>query len=200
MSIRPPTDIVLDVARAADPLAYKQAAARLTQVASVSSPVNAYGATEGADDFTSIFDQVTAPATPGPEMFEPPSDLIQMPFNAAEAVTKMKNRDLLASASMLSHAGDPGGFAARPMAASAAPGAKAYQSFEAMVLSSFVETMLPQNAESTFGTGTAGQIWRSMLAQQIATQMADAGGIGIARQLEAADIRAGKAPSASGLL
>jgi Rod binding domain-containing protein len=55
-----------------------------------------------------------------------------------------------------------------------------------MVLSSFVESMLPQSSEAVFGAGSAGQIWKSMMAQQIATQLAKSGGIGIADRMQAA--------------
>ena len=80
--------------------------------------------------------------------------------------------------------------------ASSARGSEAYRGFEAMVLSNFVESMLPSNASSVFGTGTAGGIWKSMLAQQIGTELARSGGIGIATQL-AATHPAGSRESAS---
>ena len=202
MSISPPSDIVLDVARAADPQVYREAAARLGQSAPVSqvaatSAVSAFGPTQTADAFSDIFDQVGA-ASPGPEMFAPPSPLIQMPFDATTALTQLKNQTTFASAAAVSQIPAVEGAAAAP--AGVAVNKKAYQEFEAMVLSSFVETMLPQNADATFGTGTAGQIWRSMLAQQIATQMAAAGGIGIAAQLRSSEATAGHAPSVAGLL
>jgi peptidoglycan hydrolase FlgJ len=58
-----------------------------------------------------------------------------------------------------------------------------FRKFEAFVLQTFVESMLPQNASEVFGKGTAGMIWRSMLAEQIGNEMAKGEGIGIARQL-----------------
>ncbi|MDI4234865.1 MULTISPECIES: rod-binding protein [unclassified Bradyrhizobium] len=58
-----------------------------------------------------------------------------------------------------------------------------YRKFEAFVLQTFVESMLPQNASEVFGKGTAGTIWRSMLAEQIGNEMAKGDGIGIAKQL-----------------
>ncbi|GLR85167.1 rod-binding protein [Bradyrhizobium iriomotense] len=61
-----------------------------------------------------------------------------------------------------------------------------YRKFEAFVLQVFVETMLPQNAQDLFGKGTAGGIWRSMLAEQLGNQLAQGKGIGIAKQLAAA--------------
>jgi peptidoglycan hydrolase FlgJ len=71
-----------------------------------------------------------------------------------------------------------------------------YRKFEAFVLQTFVESMLPQDASEVFGKGTAGTIWRSMLAEQIGNEMAKGDGIGIASQLaksrNAANPAAGK--------
>ena len=61
-----------------------------------------------------------------------------------------------------------------------------YRKFEAFVLQTFVETMLPKESEEVFGKGTAGGIWKSMLAEQLGAQLAKGKGIGIAKQLAAA--------------
>jgi flagellar protein FlgJ len=58
-----------------------------------------------------------------------------------------------------------------------------FRKFEAFVLQMFVESMLPKDASDVFGKGTAGTIWRSMLAEQIGNEMAKGNGIGIAKQL-----------------
>jgi peptidoglycan hydrolase FlgJ len=58
-----------------------------------------------------------------------------------------------------------------------------YRKFEAFVLQMFVESMLPKDAEQVFGKGTAGNVWRSMMAEQIGNEMARGKGIGIAQQL-----------------
>lgn len=60
-----------------------------------------------------------------------------------------------------------------------------YRKFEAFVLQTFVETMLPKESEEVFGKGTAGGIWKSMLAEQLGAQLAKGKGIGIAKQLAA---------------
>lgn len=72
-----------------------------------------------------------------------------------------------------------------------------YRKFEAFVLQMFVETMLPQNASDVFGKGTAGTIWRSMLAEQLGNEMAKGNGIGIAKQLAKSRAAAGGEPSES---
>ncbi|MDA9433057.1 rod-binding protein [Bradyrhizobium sp. CCBAU 51627] len=61
-----------------------------------------------------------------------------------------------------------------------------YRKFEAFILQTFVETMLPKESEEVFGKGTAGGIWKSMLAEQLGAQLAKGKGIGIAKQLAAA--------------
>lgn len=61
-----------------------------------------------------------------------------------------------------------------------------YRKFEAFILQSFVETMLPKESEELFGKGTAGSVWKSMLAEQLGNQLAKGQGVGIARQLAAA--------------
>ena len=58
------------------------------------------------------------------------------------------------------------------------------QQFESFVLRNFVDSMLPSDEGSYFGTGSAGKIWKSMLAERIGDEMAKDGGIGIADMLE----------------
>jgi peptidoglycan hydrolase FlgJ len=55
--------------------------------------------------------------------------------------------------------------------------------FEAMMLSSFVGELLPKDASNVFGQGTAGDMWRSMLAEQVSLQIAKSGKLGLARRL-----------------
>lgn len=52
--------------------------------------------------------------------------------------------------------------------------------FEAFVLQSFVQELLPQDSENVFGGGLAGGYWRSMLAEKLGQVMAESGSIGIA--------------------
>ncbi len=68
--------------------------------------------------------------------------------------------------------------------------ARAYRGFEAMTLATFIESAMPDDSAAVFGSGTAGNVWKSMLAEQIANQMAKAGGIGLADQLAAFEKRA----------
>jgi Rod binding domain-containing protein len=74
------------------------------------------------------------------------------------------------------------GMRGAPVASRAASGQtpEAFQKFEAMVLQTFLQSILPQDAESVYGKGIAGDMWKSFLAQELGQQMAKAGGIGIA--------------------
>jgi hypothetical protein len=60
-----------------------------------------------------------------------------------------------------------------------------YEQFEVTVLKSLFEMMLPAKADSVYGSGFAGQVWRSMLADSLAGVAGHAGAGGIARGLEA---------------
>lgn len=69
--------------------------------------------------------------------------------------------------------------------AGASKSTEAFRQFESFVLQSFIENMLPKNAESVFGKGTAGSVWRSMMAEKIADQISRSGGVGIAERIGA---------------
>jgi flagellar protein FlgJ len=55
--------------------------------------------------------------------------------------------------------------------------------FEALLLQNMIEAMLPKDTEALMGSGTAGNIWKSMLAEKIAAEIARTGTLGIAKQL-----------------
>ena len=60
---------------------------------------------------------------------------------------------------------------------------EAFRKFEAMVLQTFLQSMLPEDTESVYGGGVAGQMWQSMLAEKLGETMAARGGIGIADRI-----------------
>lgn len=142
MAISPPSDIVLGVARAADPEKYRMAAERLARL------------------------RATAPST---ETFMPPADQTRVAASTDAANTAATpTRPLDAGASAQSRRRlDP------------------YGQFEAFVLQSFVQSMLPKNATTVFGKGSAGEFWRSMLAEKMGDELARSGQVGIARRLAA---------------
>lgn len=146
MAIKPPSDIVLDVVRAADPARRQAAVEKLT------------GASE-----------------PGGTPHE--------------------------FASFVDDAGATGGASACGSAMARSSAKKVpdvYRSFEAFFIQSFVESMLPKGSEANYGSGTAGEVWRSQLAEKIGTEIAQNGGIGIADRLLAKDAHAAAAPREEG--
>lgn len=139
MSISPPLDIVLDVAKAADPVRYREAVAKLARVS----------APEAGKEFGTFLDPLhTAASGDG----EKPAPLPESPVFVKPAGP------------------DP---------------AKVYRDFEALTLTAFIESAFPKDGSAVFGEGTAGGVWKSMLAEKIAAEMAKAGGIGLAQQLAA---------------
>jgi Rod binding domain-containing protein len=50
-----------------------------------------------------------------------------------------------------------------------------------------VESMMPEDSQAMFGSGTAGSVWKSMLAEKVAAEIARSGVIGIAKQVAAAE-------------
>ena len=135
MSI-PSADIVLDVARAADPERYREAVQRLAELRSAAA------------------DAQPAPASVGSEPRTAPT------FSRAIETSTVRHEP------------------ARPRGR-----LNAYGQFEAFLLQTFVQSMLPKNATNVYGKGTAGEVWRSMLAERIGEELAKSGEIGIADRL-----------------
>nr|WP_274706795.1 rod-binding protein [Allorhizobium sonneratiae] len=65
---------------------------------------------------------------------------------------------------------------------------KPYREYEGVVLQNFISNMLPKDSEALYGKGSAGEIWRSMMAEQIGNTIANRGGIGIAKQMYAEEL------------
>jgi len=139
MAIDASSDIVMEVAKAADPERAAAAAQRLNALA------GAAGA--GAADFADTL-AATAPAAAG----EP---------SAADARAR---------------------FAAAADAAGE-KAAKVKTEFESVMLNTFVSEMLPKDASSVFGQGLAGDMWKSMLADQVSRQIAKSDALGIGKRL-----------------
>jgi peptidoglycan hydrolase FlgJ len=58
--------------------------------------------------------------------------------------------------------------------------------FEAFVLQSFIKQMLPKEAESVFGSGLSGDIYKSMMANALGDALAQRSTIGIAEHIDKA--------------
>ena len=137
MAISPPSDLILDVVRAADPAEVQQAQAKLKASRA------AFAATslaEAGAGFGMALDVISTPAAKAglgnPELSK---DMSKMP--------------------------------------------EEYQKFEASILQSFITSMLPSDSEQVYGKGSAGEFWKSMMAEQIAGGMSKNGGIGLAEQM-----------------
>ena len=141
MAFNPRTDVVLEVASAADPSRATLAAQRLNALAAPNAPTA---------DFAADVDRAAAAGSAASAPLA----------NAAGA------RSRLAEA--------PGG-----------PDKlrQAKTQFEAMMLNSFVGDLLPKDSGEVFGQGMAGDMWRSMLAEQVSMQIAKSGKLGLARRL-----------------
>ena len=72
-----------------------------------------------------------------------------------------------------------------------------YQRFEAMILQSFIGDMLPTDSEQLYGKGTAGEIWKGMMAEQLGAVLAKGGGIGIAARMMGDRFDAAVAPESA---
>ena len=141
MSIAPPSDIVLDVAQAADPQRLQEAQAKLARMSA---------GTAAATDFPAVLGQKT------PLPSAPP---VRLPlYPTAPVVTT------------------------RPISP--------YQKFEAVLLQNLVDNILPRGG-GLFGDAASSDINRSMLAEQLAVQIARTNRVGIARMLEKAHGPAG---------
>lgn len=77
--------------------------------------------------------------------------------------------------------------------------AKQSQQFEAMMLRSFVEDMMPKSTGGLYGEGTAGDIWRSLEVDFMSQEIAKSGGIGIAEIVNKSDKSDGAANSSNSL-
>ena len=135
MAINPPSDLVMDVARAADPQAYRLAAERLKSISANTGPTGAGADTGLPRNFVRFSESLGSGVRVNPES---------------------------------QNATNP-----------------AYRKFEAFMLQSFVQSMFTSDTTATFGKGIAGEYWKSMMAEAMANKMADTGGVGIARMLEA---------------
>ncbi|AMY02198.1 rod-binding protein [Mesorhizobium ciceri] len=138
LAISPPSDIVMDVARAVDPADIETARAALAKRAGGATGTFSLD-TAASVDAGSILSRATA--------------------DKAAAAT------------------DP---------------AKKFKKFEAMVLQTFIQNMLPKDTEGVYGKGLAGDMWKSQLAERVADVMAERGGIGIAKSMLADHYLEGK--------
>jgi flagellar protein FlgJ len=75
------------------------------------------------------------------------------------------------------------GGAEAPADAGRAAAPESFRRFEAMVLQTFIQNMLPKEGAAVYGKGMAGDMWKSLLAEKVAGVVAERGGIGIADRM-----------------
>lgn len=136
MSINPVSDIVLDVAMAADPAKYQAAAEKLSNGGTMSQVQSG--------SFESTLKNVVARM---PDAWKN--------FGASGLATSRALHQTNTST-------------------------KAYKGLEQLVLKNLVENMLPKDSSALFGSSTAGDIWRSMLADKLASEIGNAVNLGSA--------------------
>ncbi|MCI0600209.1 MAG: rod-binding protein [Beijerinckiaceae bacterium] len=138
MSINPVSDIVLDVARAADPGRARAAAEKLSGGSGASRA--------GSGSFEVALASSTVSLRAPRNDFSGPGSSHSMVLQKTDSRTK------------------------------------AYKGLEQLVLKNLVETMLPKESAALFGSGTAGDIWRSLLADQLASEIGKTADLGAAHR------------------
>lgn len=153
MSILPQTDIVTEVAQAADPQKLHNAIARLSELSKARLR-------PAGDQFSGLVHGIDSAARTNNGV------------GSAQRSTNVASFDGPAATRR----------SATPIESQGAHDAT--RKFEAFIIQSWIQTILPSQDHGFFGQGSAGGIWRSMLAEQIGNQIARAGGIGLNKVLE----------------
>jgi len=137
MTIQPISDIILDVANAADPVRAAATKEKLAQASGV--------------DFASLLAGST-PQASGQNW----SDVSRARFFS----------DATGKPLVSGHGAD-----------------EAKRGLETLIAKMLIETMLPKESAATYGQGTAGGIWRSMLADRLAEDLTRGKGLSILKNV-----------------
>ncbi|PWB81684.1 MAG: flagellar biosynthesis protein FlgJ [Methylocystaceae bacterium] len=171
MSIFPATDLVAEVARAADPRRLNAAVTRLADLSSRKVK---------------------------PEEF---ANLVEGASGAVKSAPPASSAGATVDVSYGPAAG--GGVRSSSGSIESARASDVTEKFEAYIIQTCLQTILPQSEQGLFGRGTAGGVWRSMVAEQLGNQIAKAGGVGLHKMLDqhlarhAARAEASRGPSDS---
>ena len=136
MAISPVSDLILDVARAADP-----------QKAGAATRILSDGAAPGGAATPAEFSATLRQSAP--------VDIGRYAYNNSGAT----------------------------LTPAMTPARKAAVGLESMLLKSMFDEMLPKDAPDVYGSGVAGDVWRSMMSEKIADQVAKSGALGLADRL-----------------
>ncbi|MDQ1197614.1 rod-binding protein [Agrobacterium sp. SORGH_AS 787] len=137
MAISPPSDLVLDVVNAADPM---QVSAAREKLRAVSATREASVLTASNAGFASAINSIETPESRA----------------GLGNIHRQEHHEKIP---------------------------ETYRKFEASVLNTFIQNMMPSDTEEVYGKGSAGEFWKSMMSEQMADQMSKKGGIGIAEQV-----------------
>lgn len=139
MSIFPPSDLVIDVGRAADP---SRRAAAIQRLERLSSPVPDAGSTPASHSdpytFTNIHPTLSQSR---------PSDRLKLDTGRPDGVSAFKN-------------------------------------FEAFLLQTWLEVLLPKIDGGAYGNDHAGGVWRTLMAEQLGDQLAKSDSLGISKLID----------------
>ncbi len=170
MSISPPSDLILDVMKAADPQRMQEATLRLKDMVAARTATAETGAGKWKE---SLRMAGFSPAEAGQKISTPHPDAASGTRSPVAAPAEM--------ATMRAHSRSPvegsiSGDAVRRMR-------DGYAALEGVVLENMLDGMLGGSGSSVFGEGLAGEYWKSMMARAIASQVARRGGMGLAEAL-----------------
>ncbi len=137
MAISPPSDLVLDVVNAADPMQVSAAREKLRANSAANEAAILTASNAGFESAMGTLETTAGKA--GLHKMQPPADHEKVP--------------------------------------------ESYRKFETSILSTFIQNMMPKESEEVYGKGSAGEFWKSMMAEQVADAVSKRGGIGIAEQV-----------------
>lgn len=179
MGISPPSDLVFDVMQAAEGVRARQVMDKLQSLAP---------AADGAfrAELATVAEARAAARADKPDRQAAAAAAALIPAGTAFSGTTLTG---LRNAHALGARSNAQGLAGTP-------GAASLQKFEAMVLSQFLDAMMPAS-KAVYGAGNAGETWKSLLTQKVGEAVAKSGGIGIADRLSRVQSLFGKAGGAA---
>lgn len=139
MSIFPPTDLVIDVGRAADP---SKRAAAIQRLERLSSPGPDAGSLPASHPDHFIFTNIHPTLSSSR-----PSDRLNIDAGRPDSVSAVKK-------------------------------------FEAFLLQTWLEVLLPKIDGGAYGNDHAGGVWRTLMAEQLGDQLAKSDCLGISRLID----------------
>ena len=181
MSVQPLSDLVIDVVKAADATRSREVINKLHEMAS-------------GDASTFAAELSKAANRPANE----PADR-----GAADKTAALLPAGMAFSGATLTGLRNAHALTQRHSVTSAQPSvpvpAASLRKFEGMMLSQFVDAMMPAQ-KGVFGAGLAGSTWKSLLTEKLGNRIADAGGIGMATRVARAGAKYTAMSAASGVI